>query len=937
MATPTSIISKKIQKTDTEQSNGSYAHALFQYMTNPEGSPSPDLDPDQPRGEKCVHWEAQGFSRPDLDVKQMAREIRTHARTIEDGDTMSLVSHWVISWKGDDMPTQAQAVGAAKDLLADMGYGPDHPAVIGVHMDTDNLHVHVAAYRASVATDQIIREGDGWWKLEGQRFNARAADKYGWTQESGARFVATGETETVKMVNGFTGEETERTRAVVKAAPKTDGDQADKPKALRDRAMWSELKTGVRSHQGYLQDKLAELEPMVTDKMKFGEVHKLLADHGIEMELREHGMRQGLTYTADGEHWEKAGSIDPQHWSLDALESKLGKKYRHARASVHEIAEAARKEMNTMPTIEAEAKTPLSRDQVAALRGIPADDVRERFGIEATDSRKVRNGLDVLIYESKKPYDQAVKELAAAYPGVVSGEDLIRSVPEESYQARLKLFGVPDSLKTIARDTMKQVDAWGCERFHVYASGDEIGYTSRKKYPDGMTQADLFKELPNLARLNTDKNAAIFFAPVHKENRISIPVDDVNPLLLKRHRPSLVFATSDRSSQAHYVVERKYSTEFYDWFTKRLNEKYGDPKIKAANHDTRLAGFTNRKQYRTDGVDLYPQAKIKEHTPLRCATFEKYIDDEYQVYQREVQQQAALPTGKDTVNRAAQIHADEQRKAAVAAKVKDAAKSIDNSEMAEARARLEIVHVPGEMAAAAAQFQAITRAKYGDNLDRSRADWMLAQYMMDNGATVDQVYSYLRKHSMQDDQRVSRTHKDGTAYEVVKHPNQASRDKYAGNTAIRYARTVTPAKPLESSPDALADVIASKREQDTLTPWQRREASTAIVPVPVDSTARDKEVAQADTHQAELAAEAAAKAKAEAEAKAAELERQRQEEAARKAAEAEEKRKAREAWLKTPEGKEWQRAQHERSHHIPTYTPPSGGHNSGHNNSGPRM
>ncbi len=882
------MIIKKIEKKDETQTNGGYAHALLRYITQPDAEPMPGDDPDhKPHKEKCVHVETLGFSEDGLTPKQCAQEMRTLCRATDDGDDLSLISHWCHSWSKEDAPTQEQILASAKDHLADQGYGPDHMVVIGIHADTDNIHVHMATCRVSTATGKVLQEGNGWEKNEAQRAVARDAHRYGWSAP-GCKFVATGETEAVAQVNAFTGEVTERQRPAVK---KATAEKAKPTKSLRDRNAWMELKTGLRSQQGILQDMMPRIE--ITPAMKWGDIHKAYADQGIQIQLTDHGGRQGLVYSLDGEKWE-AGSSIGEGFTLAAMEEKAGgSKYRHPRANVQEILQEARKDMATeIPTPAAEAKTPLSREQVQALRLIPIDDVRAKLGVEPTDSKKVRNGLDVAIHEMGLPYDEAVKKVAAAFPGVVSGEDLINTVPAESYKARLAASDLPESLHRNAMDAMKQIDAYGCERFHVYASGDGVGYTSEKKYPQGMTQVDLMKEIPNLARLNAGCNAHIYFAPVHAQEKISIPVDDVNPILTDKYRPSLTLATSDRSKQAHYVVVKKYEHEFYDWLTKNVNEQYGDKKIVTAEHDTRLCGFTNRKQFKTDGSEEYPYAKVIQHTPVKCTEFEKYVDQKYTEWQRVKHDRIEAVPGK------IDAPADKD-KAEAQEKLYQSLRMAQNMTEYQKRtyAALEREPVPGRMDVDARNYQTHLRKQYGPQIDRSKADSMIARHMYDQGATPNQVYTWMKDHMTQDATPVQRRHTDGKEYTTVKNASVDSADR----AARRVATNMMPKTPVKAAVSVEADtdrhsaMLAEKRAADSLTAYQRQQAN-ASAPAPVPTCTepnRDKQLAQdaavREAEAARLAKEAEAKAKAEeaaAAARAKEAEDRAARIAARKAAQA---------------------------------------------------
>ena len=71
----------------------------------------------------------------------------------------------------------------------------------------------------------------------------------------------------------------------------------------------------------------------------------------------------------------------------------------------------------------------------------------------------------------------------------------------------------------------------------------------------------LKKELGKIAYLNVN-GGNVFFSPIHSENRISIMVDDVSQEFVETHRPSILMTTSDRSCQAHYLLQKKYEIKY---------------------------------------------------------------------------------------------------------------------------------------------------------------------------------------------------------------------------------------------------------------------------------------------------------------------------------------------------------------------------------------
>lgn len=234
-----------------------------------------------------------------------------------------------------------------------------------------------------------------------------------------------------------------------------------------DKAARREHYSGVKSDLRLLHERLdeayREMEPELKN-MKWGQIHAALAEHGIEMQLREHGDRKGLVFSLDGETWAPASRVCPQ-MTWGALNGNIGAKkdsWRDMRSQTRETLEARRKEerkpeaatstpepedieMETMDEIIAGALERARRDmdllepmpatekkltfdglskaQVYALRDIDTETAREALkagGIELKEAKgkRIRTAIDVAMYEGGLAYHDAAVKLAELFPDV---------------------------------------------------------------------------------------------------------------------------------------------------------------------------------------------------------------------------------------------------------------------------------------------------------------------------------------------------------------------------------------------------------------------------------------------------------------------------------------------------------------------------------------
>lgn len=891
------MISKKVQKTDKGQSLRAYVYSVVAYISNPDSEPNPETG-EINKGEKCVAVQTNCLY--DNDVKGMVNEMVdcVHGQDMESGSQP--IVHRIISFPEGERPTEQQCFDMAHSLMRDLGYDESHQYVIAVHNDTDNLHMHIVSNRYSTIDGKLLEEGKGWDELECRRACVRCEKQYGLQPEPGSRFIATNATETVPHTNPFTGEVSERQRPCI--------EQVRKSKVVpevRDRARWAELKTGLKSQQRVMQEIFAEVRPQLNNKLNFGQFYKLMAENGVQCELVKHGKNHYLTYSIDGQNWEKPSDIH-RDFSSQELEKILGSTVRKPKDKLTEIAEEARKVDEVHMTDETTKKMTYSKEQIAALRTIPVDEVRQAFDLPPdTNNKKVRNAVDVLVHQNGMQYADAVQTLAERYPGVVSGDALVNTIDTDTIKRRLDLAGVPDTLKRTGADVLRQLDAFGAERFHIYGNAPDRNFTSASNTPDGWSKEEVLRNLPFLAKMNMD-GGHIYIDPQYGDSKIKIPVDDVQQGFIDNYRPSMALNTSREKQQAHYVIDRKYEKEFYDVLTENINARWGDPKIRTADHDSRLAGFSNRKPAYEDENGKYPFVKVQQSTPIRCHEFEKYVDEQYVLYK--------------------------QGKLKPLSREKDISRLSTQTERDNAMQQMQERTVPPYLTNQAIAHQSKIRQQYGQQLDRSKADYMTADYLYRLGATPEQTYSFLRHNALQDDELVARRHTDGSEYKVRKNVSQAHQERHARRTAINAYFEKGHAAQAQQPPAPLPDLTQAVQDAGHMAPsnrWEREQQAAVSVPTAPRPAPRvqTRNAEQAMQEQREHA-EQEAKAKAAAKAKAVEEQRQHQ---IREQREREEAREARQKKLN---------AARVAAAKVKPYTPPraSGGHNQGGSpSSGPRM
>ncbi|WPP02555.1 TraI/MobA(P) family conjugative relaxase (plasmid) [Pseudomonas sp. HR96] len=92
------------------------------------------------------------------------------------------VYHFIISWREEDKPTDAQAFDSARYALKQLGLD-SHQYVTAIHRDTDNVHAHVAVNRVNPLTYKAVNM---WKDVEVLQKSMRVLERhYGFQVDNG--------------------------------------------------------------------------------------------------------------------------------------------------------------------------------------------------------------------------------------------------------------------------------------------------------------------------------------------------------------------------------------------------------------------------------------------------------------------------------------------------------------------------------------------------------------------------------------------------------------------------------------------------------------------------------------------------------------------------------------------------------------------------------
>jgi hypothetical protein len=108
------------------------------------------------------------------------------------------ISHYMLSWKQGEHPAAAQVDRAASILLEELGFS-DMQAIYGLHLDTDNDHLHLAVNQVDPITGKVRYANRGFDIECLHRAVARIEREQGWEPEPNARYQILENGELVNM------------------------------------------------------------------------------------------------------------------------------------------------------------------------------------------------------------------------------------------------------------------------------------------------------------------------------------------------------------------------------------------------------------------------------------------------------------------------------------------------------------------------------------------------------------------------------------------------------------------------------------------------------------------------------------------------------------------------------------------------------------------
>ena len=280
------MIVSKIENSKKSSGKAARVAGVVDYIVAPENENSV---------EKCVFHEAVNFLSHDL-KSQKAEMTALAQEAVRSKDP---IDHWVLSWKSHERPTSEQAREAAAIFIKQCGL-EGHQYIIGLHDDTDNMHLHIAVNRVHPDTCKVVKINKGFDKEAGHQAIAIIEKKQGWSVEENARY------RTNDCAELIIDPATKRPQIF------TEGEKQQQPTA---KAQAMEIQTGQKSAQRVGIENAA---PIIALATTWKELHAAMAEAGMQYQRKGSG-----AVVQVGDEFVKASSITPKA-SLSALQKRLG-------------------------------------------------------------------------------------------------------------------------------------------------------------------------------------------------------------------------------------------------------------------------------------------------------------------------------------------------------------------------------------------------------------------------------------------------------------------------------------------------------------------------------------------------------------------------------------------------------------------------------------
>ena len=395
------MILKKFKRTNLTRTKRAMIGGLFDYVLS---------EKDEEGKDKCVWSSALNF----IAATRKGQKVEMISLAEESIKSKMPVTHWMMSWNENEIPTEQQVMEAVQMFLKGMGL-EEHQTLVAVHANTQNVHAHILVNRVHPDTLKVIQPHNGFDIEAAHRIVALIEKKQGWKSQKKARYTV------------------DENNQIVRNEPR-------KKQPPSSKAQDFENYTGEKSAQRIAQQKGRKI---IAEAKSWEELHKGLKEAGLRFEKKGSG---GIVFV--GDMAVKASSIDRQ-FSMGKLCKRLGE----FRAGDYST---------SMPKIEPEPVTVIAEEQWWEYRKIRLAEIEARKSQKAEILKQNEVEIAAFRQKQKERRERAYANLSR------HGEEFVGIAKfflpfqqsQELMDERRKLAKMPKAACGRFKDWLRQKNPW---------------------------------------------------------------------------------------------------------------------------------------------------------------------------------------------------------------------------------------------------------------------------------------------------------------------------------------------------------------------------------------------------------------------------------------------------------------------------------------------
>ena len=319
-----------------------------------------------PAREKCIYGGGRSFIATDHATCKIEMLMLAQASA----HSKDPINHYVLSWQQGEQPTPAQVEEAVDLFLEAMGL-TGHQALYGLHVDTDNVHLHLMVNRVHPITRKVVEINKGFDLEALHRAVARIEYRQGWRREARGRYRV--------QADGTVQRD--------RHSPLKDTDRDGQPVRSRSNRRHA---SGAKSAERIAAETGA---PLIRTARSWLELHERLTALGLRYERTGSGAVLWVGETA------VKASRAGRDCSLRAVERRLGA-YRPAPAG---LTVAVRLPEPDVPDAPCGSEYPAARGRYDGERCADTQAVRDRHRAEREALRTAHRSQRDALWQSAPP------------------------------------------------------------------------------------------------------------------------------------------------------------------------------------------------------------------------------------------------------------------------------------------------------------------------------------------------------------------------------------------------------------------------------------------------------------------------------------------------------------------------------------------------------